>query len=544
MALHWQIIIAMVIGAVVGLLLNFTVGEYRLEEPVVVQEAELHPYGLAAAVVVRDGTFWSHDRTDCILMQISEDDSTIVRRVFVGALDDETRERPKGQRLTEFPEWPTLPQDEKLEFKEVIQPSLGELKKRDAQAYALFRRHGRSTARSIGDRLKMLGDLFLRMLKMVSVPLIVFSLTTGVMGLGHAERLGKMFGRTILYYVSTSMLAICTGLLMVNLIQPGVDHQQQADAQAAGGVEAAEQGKKLSTVLFEQIENMIPPNPMQAVADGQFLGIIAFTLAFAIFAILAGGRTADTVRDLARAGFEVMMKMTMAVIKLAPAGVLCLMLFAAATQGLSVFGRLGMYMVTVACALALHALVILPLILKFVGRRNPWKFAQAMSPALLTAFSSASSNATLPLTLTSVEQRAGVSNRVSSFVLPLGATVNMDGTALYEVVAVLFIANLTPGVDLTIVQQVIVAFTALLASIGAAGIPHAGLVMMVIILQAVGLPTEAQGLIIAVDRVLDMCRTCVNVWSDSCGCAVIARFEAGSGDGPTLAAEPDKDTVT
>jgi Na+/H+-dicarboxylate symporter len=238
-----------------------------------------------------------------------------------------------------------------------------------------------------------------------------------------------------------------------------------------------------------------------------------------------------------------MMKMTMAVIQLAPLGVLCLMLFAAATQGLSVFGRLGMYMVTVACALAMHALIILPLILRFMGRRSPWKFAQAMSPALLTAFSSASSNATLPLTLTSVERRAGVSNRVSSFVLPLGATVNMDGTALYEVVAVLFIANLTPGVDLTIVQQVIVAFTALLASIGAAGIPHAGLVMMVIILQAVGLPTEAQGLIIAVDRVLDMCRTCVNVWSDSCGCAVIARFEAGGGDGPTPVAAKESDTM-
>lgn len=544
MALHWQIIIAMVIGAVVGLLLNFTAGDYDLEEPVEVKEAELHPYGLSAPVVVHEGTFWSHDRTDRILMEFRERDSARVRRVFVGVLDDEARKKPKGTRLRGSPECPPLPQKEVFEYKEVIQPSLGELKKRDPQAFALFQRHGRSTARSVGDRLKMLGDLFLRMLKMVSVPLIVFSLTTGVMGLGHAERLGKMFGRTVLYYVSTSMLAICTGLLMVNLIQPGVDHQQQAGAQAAGGVEAAEQGKKLSTVLFEQVENMIPPNPMQAVAAGQFLGIIAFTLAFAIFAILAGGRTAETVRDLANAGFNVMMKMTMAVIKLAPAGVLCLMLFAAATQGLSVFGRLGMYMVTVACALALHALVILPLILKFVARRNPWKFAQAMSPALLTAFSSASSNATLPLTLTSVERRAGVSNRVSSFVLPLGATVNMDGTALYEVVAVLFIANLTPGVDLTIVQQVIVAFTALLASIGAAGIPHAGLVMMVIILQAVGLPTEAQGLIIAVDRVLDMCRTCVNVWSDSCGCAVIARFEAGSGDGPTPAAEPDKDTVT
>jgi Na+/H+-dicarboxylate symporter len=181
--------------------------------------------------------------------------------------------------------------------------------------------------------------------------------------------------------------------------------------------------------------------------------------------------------------------------------------------------------------LAIHAVVVLPLIVKFVARRNPLQFAQAMSPALLTAFSSASSNATLPLTLACVEERAKVSNRVSSFVLPLGATINMDGTALYEAVAVLFIAQLLPDVHLGLADQIVVAITALLASIGAAGIPHAGLVMMVIVLQAVGLPVEMQGIIIGVDRVLDMARTCVNVWSDSCGCAVIARFESRGRDG-------------
>ncbi|MCH8148870.1 MAG: dicarboxylate/amino acid:cation symporter, partial [Planctomycetes bacterium] len=386
---------------------------------------------------------------------------------------------------------------------------------------ALFLRYGRSTARTVADRFRLVGDLFLRLLKMVSIPLIIFSITTGVMGLGSADRLGKMFGATLAYYLSTSMLAITTGLLMVNVIQPGVAAKPNVVVAEA----PAEQGKELSTILFEQLENMIPPNPVKAVTEGQFLGIIAYSLAFAIFALLVGGKTADTVRAFAGAGFEVMMKMTMAVIKLAPLGVLCLIFYAAATQGQSIFGKLGMYMLTVACALSIHAIIVLPLILKFVAKRNPWQFAKAMSPALLTAFSSASSNATLPLTLANVEQRAGVSNRVSSFVLPLGATVNMDGTALYEVVAVLFIANLTPGVDLSLTQQLIVAFTALLASVGAAGIPHAGLVMMVIILQAVGLPTESQGLIIAVDRVLDMARTCVNVWSDSCGCAVIARFD-------------------
>jgi Na+/H+-dicarboxylate symporter len=238
-----------------------------------------------------------------------------------------------------------------------------------------------------------------------------------------------------------------------------------------------------------------------------------------------GGKPAKTISELFDAMFHVMMRLTMVIIELAPIGVFFLMLSATATQGAGVFGTLGWYMLTVACALAVHAMIVLPAILHFVAKRSPVAYAKAMSPALLTAFSSASSNGTLPLTLTCVEERAHISNRVGSFVLPLGATINMDGTALYEVVAVLFIAQFS-GIDLTFTDQLLVAFTALLASIGAAGIPHAGLVMMVIILQAVGLPTESQGLIIAVDRVLDMCRTSVNVWSDSCGCAVVSRFEA------------------
>ncbi|MFQ5410851.1 MAG: dicarboxylate/amino acid:cation symporter [Phycisphaerae bacterium] len=207
-------------------------------------------------------------------------------------------------------------------------------------------------------------------------------------------------------------------------------------------------------------------------------------------------------------------------------GVLGFMLYASAGKGYGVFIPLAWYMLTVFLALAFHALITLPLLLTLLGRRSPWAFYKAMSPALLTAFSTASSNGTLPLTLTSIEKRAGISNRISSFVLPLGATINMDGTALYEAVAVLFIAQVYDK-DLSMAQQVVVAITALLASIGAAGIPHAGTVMMVIVLGAVGLPLEAVGLILAVDRILDMCRTSVNVWSDSTACAVVARLERG-----------------
>lgn len=482
LALHWQILGGMLLGAAIGLTLNFTLSERNTD----IDQSKL-PKGINRAEL--------HDSANLITIELTQEDDTKRRRVVDG-----TR-RTAGSVAT-----------------------LDKLHAQDAQAFDIFHQHGRSWSRWVGEAAQRLGGLFLRMLRMVAVPLIATSLITGVMGLGHAERLGKMFARTLFYYVVTSMLAIVTGLAMVNIIRPGLGgemNQQAHEIEIASG--------SLGEVLFDQVETMIPANPIGALAEGNFLSIICFSLAFAIFALIVGGKTAEIVRDFFGAAFEVMMAMTMAIIKLAPLGVLFLMLYVTSTQGVEVFRSLGWYMLTVVCALTFHAMITLPLIVKFVARRDPLEFAKAMSPALLTAFSSASSNGTLPLTLASVEERAGVSNRVSSFVLPLGATINMDGTALYEAVAVLFIAQLYHGENLPIAQQIIVAFTALLASVGAAGIPHAGLVMMVIILQAVKLPVEMQGIIIAVDRVLDMCRTSVNVWSDSCGCAVIARMEALGG---------------
>ena len=271
---------------------------------------------------------------------------------------------------------------------------------------------------------------------------------------------------------------------------------------------------------------MIPPNPIEALAKGDFLSIITFSILVGLFIIRVGGESGKTLANFFQAAFDVMMEMTLFIIRLAPIGVFAFILFATASQGLEVFKTFGLYMLTVFLALMVHACVVLPLILYFVAKQSPWKYFKALSPALMTAFSTASSNGTLPLTLTSVEERAGISNRISSFVLPLGATINMDGTALYEAVAVLFIAQAYNGFVMPVEQQIVVAVTALLASVGAAGIPSAGLVMMAIVLQAVGLPLDAQGLIIAVDRVLDMSRTAVNVWSDSCGCAVLARFDS------------------
>ena len=477
-ALHWQVLIGMVVGSVVGLSLNWG---WSVREVTVGQD-DL-PAGILSLELAD-----TRDR-----VEIHYHDESGHHQLVV-----DPASRQPG----------------------VLQ-TLKQLEDRHPREAGWFKRLGRSRARWVGDLSQRLGNLFLRLLRMVAIPLIVASLSVGVLGLGNAGRLGRMFSRTLLYYIGTSFLAIMTGLLVVNMVRPGL-----RGAEIAAGAEVEiRASKSLPDVLFEQLETMIPTNPIQALAEGNFLSIISFTIAFAIFTLLVGGSTSQTIRQLMDAILKVMMRMTMAIIRLVPLGVLLLMLYVTATQGPGVFQSLAWYMLAVLLALVIHSCVVLPLILWFVGRRNPLEYVKAMSPALLTAFSSASSNGTLPLTMTCAEERGGIDNRVGSFVLPLGATINMDGTALYEAIAVLFIAQMEFGHNLELSQQIIVAVTALLASVGAAGIPHAGLVMMVIILEAVGLPVEKQGLIIAVDRILDMCRTSVNVWSDSVGCAVVARFE-------------------
>ena len=376
---------------------------------------------------------------------------------------------------------------------------------------------------------KEIGDLFLRLLQMLVVPLIVASLITGITSMGNLKALGRLGGRAITYYLCTSMLAILTGLLVVNLIQPGVGADLELlQATSGEGVSTvAEEATGVGAILWQQIKTMVPKNPLAAAANGQMLPLIFFSLLLGVFISLVmhsdddKAGAAGTLSKFFEGLFAVMMRMTMAVIQLAPLGVFGFMLFAAAGKGINAFVVLGWYALAVAAGLAIHALITLPTIAYVFARKSAVQHAKTMAPALLTAFSTASSNGTLPLTMHNVE-KAGVSPRVSAFVLPLGATINMDGTALYEVVAVLFIAQVY-GIDLSLSQQVIVALTALSASIGAAGIPHAGAVMMVVVLSAVGLPTSAVGLILAVDRILDMARTTVNVWSDSIAALVVDR---------------------
>lgn len=368
-----------------------------------------------------------------------------------------------------------------------------------------------------------MGDLFMRALKMIIVPLILTSISSGVANIGSAENLGKIGLKTMSYYLLTSLFAITTGLLMVNLIQPGKG--------ASLGFEEQVEGLAVAKESFgSTLMKIIPENIFDALANNQMLSIIFFALISGFFMTKLIGKRKGILIEGVNAAFDLMMKITAFVIRFTPYGVFGIVAATVAEQAedtqalLEVGKRLGLYMITVILALAIHSMVILPLLLKVFGKSSALKHIKAMSIPLLTAFSTSSSSATLPLTMEAVEHKAGVSNKVTSFVLPLGATINMDGTALYECIAAMFIAQ-AYGIELSFVEQLLVISTALIASIGAAGIPMAGLVMISVILTAVGLPLEGIGLILAVDRILDMFRTAVNVWSDSCGSVIIARTE-------------------
>jgi proton glutamate symport protein len=368
-----------------------------------------------------------------------------------------------------------------------------------------------------------MGVIFMRALKMLIIPLIVTSIASGIANIGNSGQLGKLGLKTISYYVITSIFAILAGLLMVNLLKPGVG----ADM---GFVEPIEGLASAKESFGSTLTSIIPENIFVAFVNSTMLPIIFISILAGIFITKISGKHKEFCVTALNAGFELMMKITHLIIRFTPLGVFGIVALTVSRQAsdtaalLNIASRLGLYMIAVMSGLFIHAIIILPLILRLVGKINPYTHFKALRIPLITAFSTSSSSATLPLTLEEVEEKSGVSNRVSSLVLPLGATINMDGTALYECVAAMFIAQ-AYGIELTFVQQSIVVATALLASIGAAGIPMAGFVMISIILSAVGLPLEGVGLILAVDRILDMFRTAVNVWSDSCGAVVIAKSE-------------------
>ncbi|BBB32359.1 dicarboxylate/amino acid:cation (Na+ or H+) symporter, DAACS family [Thermotomaculum hydrothermale] len=365
---------------------------------------------------------------------------------------------------------------------------------------------------------KIFADLFLRLLKMLVIPLIFTSIVSGTISSRDASSVGKIGVKTFFYYIITSLLAILTGQFFVNVLKPGANANITPPQNLDIGHLAS--NFKYSDILLK----IVPDNIVKAMAKGDVLPVIFFALLTGFFILKLKSKNRDFLTDFFESFYALMMKITEFVILLAPYGIFALLYKATATSGFAVFKTLLFYFLTVLAGLFVHFFITLPLLAYLITRKNPYDFMKKMLTPLLTAFSTSSSSATLPLTIQTIEKNVGVPNRVAGFVLPLGATINMDGTALYECVAVIYIAQCY-GIHLTFSQQAIVVITSLLVSIGAAGIPMAGLVMMSIILKAVGLPIEGIGFIIAVDRFLDMFRTATNVFSDSTGTLIISYLE-------------------
>ncbi len=402
------------------------------------------------------------------------------------------------------------------------------------------------------------GEIFLQLLKMIVVPLVVTSVMSGILGLGDVRKLGKPGGCAVLYYLSTTILAVVVGLLLMNLIRPGVGYKEQGDlmeeaAQKGGkksaarekivksleedtGLEEGEiaeifpqlkgESKEVSSILKNLVLMLFTDNLFGAAAQTELLPLIVFSIIFAGMLTTMGSRVGQLTTMINQVN-NALLTFIMLLMQIAPIGIFCLVAgrFGEAQmkgEFVEELQKVGGYFVTVVGGLGIHALVTLPLIYWLLTKRNPFLFVRHMLQAILTAFSTASSSATLPVTMECAHKNAGVSKRSTEFVLPLGATINMDGTALYEAAAAIFIAQAI-GMDLALGQQLIIAVTATLAAIGAAGIPEAGLVTMIIVLNAVGLPVEYIGLILSVDWLLDRFRTAVNVFGDSVGAAVVDR---------------------
>ena len=369
-----------------------------------------------------------------------------------------------------------------------------------------------------------LGTIFMKLLKMVIVPLILFSVTSGVTSIGDSNTLGRMGIKVFGYYMLTSILAILVGLSLTNLLQPGKGINFSVDSNKFDP-STLSQPNSLADIIIR----MIPSNPIKAMADGEILALIFWSIVLGIAITQISDKPKKAIIKGFDYGFELMMKLTQGIISFLPIGVFGLIINAIVNSGIDLFKVIGFYWITIAIGLSIHWLIILPLVFYSFTKINPIKHWRAMSSAFITAFSTSTSLGTLPVTMNCLKKNIGVSNKTSSFVLPLGATINMDGTALYECAGVLFISQVL-GAELEIYQQFIIVITAFLASIGTAAIPSAGLVMIFIVLDAVGLSNNPEvpiivGAMLAVDRPLDMFRTVINITSDSIGAVILAKSE-------------------
>ena len=371
------------------------------------------------------------------------------------------------------------------------------------------------------------GKIFVTLLKMMVVPLVFVSLVCGATSLGATGSVGRLGGKTIGLYLATTALAVSLALMLALVVDPGLSATDEQNGAVAFEAYQAKEAPSVKDTLI----NIFPSNPIQAMAEGKMLQVIVFALLLGLAlsrAGDAGSRIAGFFQDLN----EVMMKLITMVIQLTPYGVFCLMVKLGATVGWVEIGKVLAYFLTVASALILHGLIVYPTLLRILAGVNPLTFLRKMREPMLVAFSTSSSGATLPVTLRTVEHRIGVNNNVASFAVPLGATINMDGTAIMQGVATVFIAQFF-GYQLGVDALLMVILTATLASIGTAAVPGVGLITLTLVLGQVGLPIEGIGLIIGVDRLLDMLRTVVNVTGDGTVATIVANSEG----------QLDKDTL-
>lgn len=383
----------------------------------------------------------------------------------------------------------------------------------------------------LGDANAFVGDLFLRGLRFIAVPVVLFSLIAGAGSLNDVTKLARIGGRTVVIYLFTTALAISTGLIFANVIRPGTFLPEGLrDGLAAEGADLAVSKMEGAAApsVWDTLLNIVPENPFMAVAEGNMLQVVFFALAFGMALTLLPEERSKPILALADTANEAIIKLVHVLMGMAPVAVFCLLVSVMADLGLQALGALVVYGVTVVAGLAVMMFGVYPLALRVVAGIGPRRFFSGIAPAQVLAFSSSSSSATLPVTLECVQNNLGVDDEVASFVVPLGATINMDGTALYQGVAALFIAQLY-GVDLTLMDQLTIVLTATLASIGTAGVPGVGIVMLIIVLQSVGMSPEVmQGgiaIIFGVDRILDMCRTTCNVTGDAMVACVVAHAE-------------------
>lgn len=374
----------------------------------------------------------------------------------------------------------------------------------------------------------LLGKLFINALTLVVVPLISSSIITGIARIGNESDFGRIGAKTFTFYLGTSLVAILIGLFFVNILGPGYSiNSEMIQAYETSKVDqiqqyvATQEGNKISNLILQ----IIPSNVVDAFSQGHMLSLIFFSLLFGYAVSKIESHPLSILLGFWQGVFQTMLKITEIILKFLPLGVFCLVAKVFATTGIASLRSIGMFTIAVILGLAVFVFLALPLLLKIIGKVRPYRHFKAMSPALITAFSTSSSSATLPITIECVEKRAGVSNRICSLVVPLGASINMSGSALYECVAAMFVAQ-AYGINLSFTTQFMVVILALISSIGVAGVPSASLVAVVVVLKAIGLPVEGIGLFIAVDRILDMCRTTVNVFSDSC-CAVLVACTEG-----------------